>query len=684
MLSDHKIQISTLMSLFVLIRRMLHALIPNRCKCLLAVCSLSAAASAQIGESDTIFNLNEVVVTATRTPKQLMDVPIQTRVITAQDIEKTDATDVEDLLQQEMPGVEFSYAMNLMKHLNFSGFGGQGVLILVDGERQAGETMDDVDFARLNMANVQHLEIVRGAASALYGSNAGGGVINIITKDGTNLWKERPWALNVNARIARHNEQRYAGTFNLNGKKVNNMLNFTYHGTDNFNVENEENPKTSVFTTVYGDKTYHLKDKITYHPMEGLTITGHAGYFFRTISRTADTPERYRDFNGGLRGQWNITKDDDLEVIYNFDQYDKSDYQKLARLDIRDYSNVQNTLRAIYNHHFGNDAILTFGADYMHDYLYNIKLTDKSREQDSFDAFVQADWTVSPKWEVVGALRYDYFSDGKNSQLTPKVSARYKALSNLSLRFGYGMGFRAPTLKEKYYDFDVVGIWILQGNEKLKSEVSHNFNASIEWMKKNWCVTASAYYNKVNDKLSTGIPFYKPGDDKQLYLSYLNLESYSVSGAELTVQTRWSNGISGKVSYAYTKENLPKDKDGKTINNQYIPARPHALNLRVDWTHQWNRHYNLNIAISGRVHSGVDNVEFIDYYDIAKGTQEISYPAYTIWKLSTIHRIGKALKLTLALDNLFNYRPKYYYYNAPITDGINFMAGVSIDIDRLF
>ena len=134
---------------------------------------------------DSMYYLNDVVVTGTRTPKLLKDAPIQTRLITSADIEKADATNAEDLLQQEMPGVEFSYAMNQLKHMNLCGFGGQGILFLVDGERLAGETMDDVDFTRLNMANVERIEIVKGAASALYGSNAGGGVINIITKEGT-------------------------------------------------------------------------------------------------------------------------------------------------------------------------------------------------------------------------------------------------------------------------------------------------------------------------------------------------------------------------------------------------------------------------------------------------------------------------------------------------------------------
>ena len=97
---------------------------------------------------DSLFSeeyLQQVVVTGTRSPKMLAKSPVLTHVITAKDIEKSDATNIRDLLQQVMPGVEFSYSMNQMPHMNFSGFSGQSMLILVDGERLAGETMEDVE-----------------------------------------------------------------------------------------------------------------------------------------------------------------------------------------------------------------------------------------------------------------------------------------------------------------------------------------------------------------------------------------------------------------------------------------------------------------------------------------------------------------------------------------------------------
>ena len=640
------------------------------------------SSSAQDAYTDTIyrkFDLDEVVVTGTRTPKFLKDTPIQTRVINAKEIARLDATNVQDLLQQELPGVEFTYAMNQQTHLNFSGFGGQGVLFLVDGERLAGETMDDVDFTRLSMDNVERIEIVKGAASALYGSNATGGVINIITKK-----SQKPVTLNVNARYAKHNEQRYGGTFGLNGKHWNNMFTVNFNRMDNYDVHSASNPVTRIISTVYGDKTINFKDQLVWSSNKNFHLSGRAGYFFRETVRSADQPERYRDFSGGLGMQWNISEHDDFQASYAFDQYDKSDYQRITKLDIRDYSNVQNSLRLLYNHRFDRGDVLTIGSDFMHDYLYNTNLENETRNQNTWDLFGQYDWRISDQWEAVGAVRYDYFSDGKESHVTPKLNVCYKPIYNLSIRAGYGMGFRAPTLKEKYYNFDMAGIWIVEGNANLKSEVSHNFNLSAEYSKGHYNLTGSVYYNKVKNKLATSAPYFKTPNDKLPYLPYANLDDYSVCGGEIGAQAKWNNGLGARLTYAYTKEQLAKDKDGHTINNQYIPAREHALNARVDFDKQFSKKYGLNIALQGRVLSGVENVEYKDYYDVSKGTITVEYPAYTIWKLSVVQRVGNAVKVTAALDNVFGYKPKYYYLNSPITDGVNFQIGMSIDIDKLF
>lgn len=623
------------------------------------------------------YDLSEFVVTATRTPKLLKDAPIQTRVITRKDIERTDASDIQDLLTQVMPGVEFSYAMNQQTHLNFSGFGGQGLLFLVDGERLAGETMDDVDFSRISMADVERIEIVKGASSALYGSSAAGGVINIITKKQT-----EPWTVTAQARVAKHNEQRYDASFGVAGKKWSNSLSAGFNSRDNYEVHNEPNPVTRVISTIYGDNVYQAKDKLTWRPTDYVDLSARAGYYFRQTVRSKETPERYRGFSGGARLSWRPTTQDDLTLTYAFDQYDKSDHLILKGLEVRDYSNVQNSLRMLYNHRFGEQHTLTVGGDYMHDYLMNVNLDGKIREQDCMDLYAQYDWQLSSQWEFVGALRYDYLTEGHLSHLTPRLNVRYAPLRNLNLRVGYGMGFRAPSLKERYYNFDMSGIWIVEGNPDLQPELSHNLTASVEYTKKNINLCASVYYNKVRDKIATAAPYYKAASDVLPYVPYTNLADYRVYGGELGVNGRWDCGFTARVLYAYTHEELPTDDTGNTLSNQYLPARAHALNVCVEYDRQWKRRYGTSFCLGGRVLSGTKNQEYVDYYDISKGTVEVRYPAYTIWKLSTVHRIGRMVKLTLALDNVFNYRPRHYYLNAPLTDGINLQIGLKIDLGK--
>ncbi|MCM1079515.1 MAG: TonB-dependent receptor [Bacteroidales bacterium] len=639
----------------------------------LAIASYLMPCHAQNDDIWRNMDLDQIVVTGTRTPKTLKDTPIQTRVISAADIAKSDATNIEDLLQQELPGVEFSYAMNQQVNMNLSGFAGQGVLFLIDGERVAGETMDNIDFTRLSMADIERIEIVKGAASALYGSNAAGGVINIITRR-----NREPWSLHLDARLAEHNSQRYNMIFGLSKGIFSNTLTTSRTSADNYSVHNKDNnPATRTFQQVYGDNTWNFKDNFALDFCRNFHILGRAGYFFRSVERTVETPERYRGYTAGLKALWKISDKDDLELSYSFDQYDKSQFQRAKSLDIRSYSNVQNITRLLYNHRFGEDGMLTVGGDYMYDYLMNSNL-DSDHHQESLDIFAQYDWRINRQWEIVGAMRYDYFSDGRMSRATPKLSIRYTPLHNLTFRASYGMGFRAPTLKEKYYDFDMANIWIVLGNKDLKAETSHNFNISADYVRGPYNFTLAGYYNKVRDRITTGVPYYMPGDDRQLYLDYVNIGKMDVYNIEATIQARWHTGIGAKLSYVFSHE------DAEANVNQYMPARPHSLTARVDWDKQLCKDFGLNIALSGRAMSSVDNTEYIDMYDITKGAAEVHYPAYSLWKLQMTARIMPFAQVSFTLDNLFNYRPDYYYYNAPLTTGFNAMVGLSLEIDKIF
>lgn len=666
------------------------------CLSVLLPLDIMAETKQNNNEGSAPIELDQVVVTGTRTNKTLKNTPVQTRVISRADIVNSDASNIQELLTQELPGVEYSFAQNQLTHLNFCGFGGQSVLFLIDGERLAGETMDDVDFLRLSMMSVERVEIVKGAASALYGSNANGGVINIITKAPQNGWQ-----LNVDGRtrIGKREENRYGIDFALSNGRVSNM--FTYSGTNTASFSVKNGPAAHAATnfyvhSYYGDRTRNVSDRLTWRPADNLRLSFNGGYYFRDKqTATLTLPDHYRDLMFGANVRWDVTKRDNLTLTYAFDQFDKAQHSTVTDRCVRTYSNVQQSLRLLYDHTFTGNDVLTVGGDYMRDYMFNTKTAEGKYRQYSADAFAQYDWNVNERFEVVGAVRYDYFSDGNTHQFTPKFNLRYRLIDNLTLRAGYGMGFRTPTLKEKYYIFNMVGIWDIVGSNivgyELKPELSHNFNVSAEYGRSGLYLMGSAYYTLIKNRITPGVPRMKkdfPGEAALLgtdkWLPYTNIERYSSYGCDVTVQKRWNNGIEARLSYAYVHEELPRDANGEAINNQYQPARPHSLTARVEWDKQFVKNYGVSIALSGRVLSAVDNIEFVDYQTRGADGKllrtNVHYGAYTLWKLQATQRIYDKVRLTLTIDNIFDYNPTYHYFNSPFTDGVAVMVGAVLSL----
>lgn len=620
-------------------------------------------------------DMDELVVTATRTPRPIKDAPVLTRVLNRRDIAMSDAVDLADLLSRDMPGVEFTYSMNQKVTMNMGGFSGQSILVLVDGERLAGETMESVDFSRLNLNNVERIEIVRGAQSALYGGGAVGGVINIITGEA-----QTPWTLNLSARLADHREQRYGGVLGLKRGRVNNTLDMQYHSVDNYAVCMDY-ADDCEFRRVYGATTWNVKDKFVCRPVRNLKLTARAGYYFKEMPTDKDAYERSRDFSGGLRADWDISPKDRLEASLAYDQYDKSDLLRLWQRDVLDYRNVQTSARCLYHRTFRTADMLTVGGGYMRNYLSSYQFDDAlARVQHAGELFAQYDCHLGRCWELIGAARWDSFADETSaSHVTGKLGVRYKPVDRWALRAGYAGGFRAPTLKEKYSRFNMVGDIYVYGNEDLKAETSHNLYLSSEAYWQNYHLSASATYSHVRDRITTSVPM--QGDMGEYFISYANQSRARVLGLELLAQGRWTpargHTLAARADYVFTSE-----WTGTKSATPYAPARPHSLNVRLDWDCRWTAFYATTFSVSGRVLSAVDyETVRMDYpFD----TRSVHSPAYTIWRLQLQNRLGKAVRLDVAVDNVFNYAPRVYHYNSPTTLGINLMAGISVEVDKLF
>ena len=649
--------------------------------------TLSAQTKYKTAFRDSV-ELDPIVVTASYTPKALKDAPVVTRLITLRDIKMVDATNIQDMLTQEMPGLEFGFAMSQETSLNMSGFGGNAVLFLVDGERMAGETMDNVDYNRLNLDNVGRIEIVKGASSALYGSNAVGGVVNIISRE--NL---EPWTANANTRYNTFgHEWRNGASFSFNTEKWNSQTSFQHTKIDPVDLPKPYSSEEIAYellkkaqglpydesvlnddsnlSRLYGQKTYNVKERLTWRATDHLTLIGRGSYFFRTSER--DTHDyHFNAYSAGLKGKYAWDTGRNLELSYAFDQYDKANFQPDGtRTHDHDYSNRQHVGHALYHHAFGKNSLI-LGADYMHDYLSTYQFVDNtSHAQDNIDGFAQFDWNITDRLNIVGSVRYDYFSASSQKALTERLALVYK-FPWMTFRANYASGFRAPSLKEMYMHFDMGNMgYMLIGNPDLEPEKSHNFNLALERQHRIrkggiidgvYSFTVVGYCN-IFDKRITTMDYPYEGMDGALYV---NEDGITVWGVDVSLGHVLDWGLSLKLNYSWMHEN------GNAYFSQFNQPRNHSMTWRVGYNHRFTRFYALDAALSGRWQGKPQSGRT----DVDQG--------YTIWKLMLQHHLWHGIHLNTAIDNLFNFKPKAYYYSSPLTTGTSFSIGLSVDLDQL-
>ncbi len=653
----------------------------------LVVPAQRVAAQSTIRDS---VELEPVVVTASHSPKALKDAPVVTRLITLHDIKITDATNIQDMLTQEIPGLEFGLAMTQETSLNMSGFGGNAVLFLIDGERMAGETMDNIDYSRMNLDNVGRIEIVKGASSALYGSNAVGGVVNIISREYL-----EPWTASVNSRYNTFgHEWRNGATFSFNTRRWNSQTSFQHTTIDPVNLPKAHSSEEiaaelmkkaqglpydeSVLTDdsnisrLFGQKTYNVKERLTWRASDYLTLIARGGYFFRTSER--DTHDyHYKGYSAGLKGKYAWKSDRYLELSYAYDQYDKANFLPGGtRTHDHDYSNQQHVVHALFYNAFGKNSLIV-GADFLHDYLTTYQFIDNANHsQSNIDGFAEFDWNITDRLNVVGSIRYDYFSASRQKAFTERMALVYK-FPWMTLRANYALGFRAPTLKEMYMHFDMGNMgYMILGNPDLKPEKSNNVNIAIErtnrirnsgFLDGRYSFTLMGYCN-IFDKRITTIDGGETPDGLPSAL-YWNEDGVKVWGVDVSMAHIWDCGLSMKLNYSWMRET------GNVIYSQFSQPRSHSMTWRLGYDHRFSRHYAFDAALSGRSQGKPQSGDT----DVDQG--------YTIWKLMLQHHLWRGIHLNTAIDNLFNYKPKSYYYCSPLTTGTSFSIGLSIDIDKM-
>ncbi len=599
------------------------------------------------------IDLNEVVVTGTRSEKTLKNVPVLTQVISARKMLDLGITNAADALQTMVPGLNVSHNGSLVI-VTLQGMSARYVLFLVDGERIAGELNGDIDYSMLNLENIDHIEVIKGASSSLYGSNAIGGVINIITKK-----INQPLDVKFYSRYSKYNEVYSGGSIGLKKGILGSRTSFNFGHTDGYDIT----PESSHDWTQNPFTTFQIGQKFEITPAENVSVTPYLTYYQFERGNVSARPvhDLYRDLSGGLKGQYFFGKSS-LDFSYYRDRYNT--YTILESLnnkkDTASYDFIQ-TFRVQGNIHLSDKNSLTAGLEYNTERLYSIRVEGGLKNVSEAVFYLQEDIRFGEKWNLIAGLRGSNNSN-YGFHVAPKVSLMFKQ-GPLNFRASAGTGFRSPSLKELYFKFDHFGEFFFIGNSKLVPESSNYISGSTEFSKP-WNNTSIAIYRNSLSNLITDEPLALP-DSVEPVRQYQNIASASVYGVDIFSKQKIINGLWMTIGYSYVHS-----RDNST-HNQLHGTSKNSGNISADYNIS-KKNYSFTAQLYCQL---VSSRLFLD----SDGTDAFDSP-YSSWRF-TISQGYKWLRISTGLDNIFGVvKPQNYDFISP---GRRFFVGMNIDFGKL-
>ena len=629
--------------------------------------------------------LQEVVVTGTGTQHLLKDAPVQTEVISHRQLQQFAGKSIEDILS----GLTASFAFNendMGSHLQMNGLGNSYVLILVDGRRLHGDNGGENDLSLIDPHNIEKIEIVKGASSALYGSDAIAGVINIITRK----HREQGLMLENTSRVGSYGDIRQHNGIALNYGKFSSYTNFQLQHSDGWqNTSEEALSQTEYHITDSRNKTvnrhtnWQLAEHLTYQLTPKIELYADGSIYWKRIYRPCGKHPgvdvktydlQYNNASISVGGKWKLNETDVITLdadwkrhaykyVYtdttltdgyvngrftNYFPYFPGDKELQS-----DQRLTQISLKGVFALPY--EQMLSAGLDYRYDWLEAPMRVKGGKATDNTQAiYVQDEWALLNPLYLTAGLRLTR-NEGFGTRLTPKLSAMLK-LGELRLRATWSQGYKTPTPKELHYQYirNMNGVYLYLGNTDLKAQTSNYFGVSAEYTLGHLTMTLSGYYNKVDNMIAlVTIPTSEaPGDlivqyDPMRVRQYQNMEDAKTYGIDFTARYQTKHFTAGG-SYSYLDTKAHQyDSDHDVMQEVTIDGMAHhKANWYVTWNHDFSKLYHLGIGIYGRMSSK-------RYYQIDGNGK-----GYQIWRLATTHQFGKNLRLEAGIDNIFNYIDK--------------------------
>ena len=643
------------------------------------------------------YNLNPVVVTGSGHHQRLKSTATPVRVLSSQEIREQGISTFDGALTRMMP--QASMAPNSMgTFLRLNGLGNKYILILINGQKLTGDISNNVDLNRINMSRVKRIEVLDGAASSLYGSDAIAGVINIITDQPT----QNLVSVTSDTHLSGHGVLTEAVCLDVYKNGFGSYTSFTHDRADSYQTTDLEYIKGSDTETqktiaplFTGYRSNIFGQKFTYAPNQHLALNAGIDYSYKITDRPntnsvpllqeglgevsyvpggTDYEIRYKGFRWNIGGIYKFTAKNSLQANFTVDRFRYGKEYDVATKDyaIGDYVqskkqlSMDGELKAILG--LTKNSTTIFGADWRKDYLI---ATSGNIDQNVYTlaAYAQHEMKFLKDFTATLGLRLTHH-ETFNNHLTPKVTLMY-APGNFRFRATYSAGFRAPGLDELYYHYFAVNRGKAQisfGNKDLKPEKSHYFSLNAEYRDEVIAVSLTGYLNRINDMvvkqnvdvddvsrkmLMSEFPeMTQDQADKMVsYALYQNSDKGDVKGVQLNVSANIFQGFNLSANYVYTYARTlsPLLQEGLGEVSIWQPLERsirHAATIAANYHHSWGK-YGLNINLNGRLQSKT-------YYT---GSYKDA-PGFGLWNLHTTHSFDCTkwlyLEPSIGIDNIFN------------------------------
>ena len=521
----------------------------------LAATSLFAPALAETrSDSDTVHRLDAVVVTAGRREQPIADVQASVEVIDQAEIESYSGASVTEVLRQSV-GVDArtSGANSTVAIRGQVPNAGTSVLILFDGLPRTGK----FGIANLNnfpIEDVERIEIIRGPMSALYGANASGGVINVITKA---AGEGSPFSTRATLGTVASDDGEGRETANL-GATANLMTGQVGH---RFSIDYRRSGSFRFDETTGSDDLSGIEHlSLTYKGVADLEDQGELRWTVEgfiqddrsdgvTVSRVPGVPgtafERFEK-EDRIYGSLGYDRDLGPGVLTLEGSYGFSDGSANRSFPAPEEETefTQYTAQGRYFVTNGPHHLL-LGAGVQRDEI-EVSILSKTGEETNIFGFVQDDWNLTDDIKLVLGARLDHF-DSFGIQPSPRITLGSRG-DGFTWRLGYGQAFRAPTVVERFSSF-ARGRFLITGAEDLQPEEAETYEAAIGWrgprggveLVYHWTDVTNLIQAAPNGQVSGGLTVFE----------YQNIANAEISGVELSGVYDLGAGFTFDASYEY-------------------------------------------------------------------------------------------------------------------------------------